>query len=98
MGLLIGSIYFQMENDVESIRTVIGFSFLGVIFLAMGSMIQLHITLAHKSVFHKHLYNQFFPSLSYAWAMAITQMPFSLAEATIYTLTTYLMAGLSLGE
>lgn len=95
MGLLIGSLYYQMDNKLDSARQTFGFFFLSVMFMAMGSLIQLNITMMNKPVFYKHERDYFFPAQSYSWAMAFTQLPFSIAEATIYTAATYFMAGLS---
>lgn len=98
MGLLIGSLYYQMDNTIEAARQTFGYFFLSVMFMAMGSLVQLNITMMNKPVFYKHERNYFYPAMSYSWAMAFTQLPFSIAEATIFTATTYFLAGLSLGK
>ncbi|GMH32356.1 hypothetical protein BSKO_00190 [Bryopsis sp. KO-2023] len=96
MGLLIGSLYWDQGSTLEDSRTIFGISFLIIMFMAMGNMIQMQITMMNKSVFYKHKDNFFFPALSYACGMAFTQIPFSFVESTVFSLTTYFMVGLSL--
>ena len=48
MGLITGSLFFQLGTSVSDARAYFGVSFLAVMFMAMGAMPALPVTLATK--------------------------------------------------
>lgn len=97
MGLLIGSLFWDLERSLQGALPFFGVSFLSILFITMGSLPILAITLENKPVFFKHQDNFFYSSMAYVWSMVITQIPFSFVESLLFSLITYFMVGFSTG-
>lgn len=94
IGLLVGGLFFRLEPSFSTSRTAFGALFLSVMFVAMGSMPQLAITMAYKPVWYKWRDNQFYPGWVHAFASAFAQIPVSIIDAAAWSLVTYFMWGL----
>ncbi|CAD7702122.1 unnamed protein product [Ostreobium quekettii] len=95
VGLLIGSLYWDLERSPRGALPFFGVMFIMMLFMSLGALPQLFIVLQNKPVFFKHQENFFYSSVSYVYSIAITQIPFSFMEATVFSLITYFMVGLS---
>lgn len=54
------------------------------------------VALQTKRTFYKHRDNNMFPTFSYSLGLALTQLPFSLIEALLYSVCVYFITNLSL--
>lgn len=103
MGLIISSFFASVappgEGNFEAYyaqgRKVISLCVLSIIYLSMSSMPVMGFVFNTKGVFYKHRDNHFFPSWSYAVALAVSQLPSSTSESILYTLTVYFISGLT---
>ncbi|CAD7703805.1 unnamed protein product, partial [Ostreobium quekettii] len=93
IGLLIGSLYFDLDKSLEDSRPFMSVSFLGVMFLAMTAQPEGMETLASKPVFFKQADNNFCSATSYAWAMSLTAVPTAFCDTVAYSIVTYFMVG-----
>eukprot|EP00877_Chromochloris_zofingiensis_P010755 jgi/Chrzof1/5933/Cz16g21030.t1 len=93
IGLFCGSLFFNLGHSPEDARTFLGASFMAVMFMSMGAMPQLALVLASKPVWFKHRDNYFYPAYAHGVAMAITQFPLSIIDASLFSLITYFMIG-----
>mmetsp|Transcript_4643 Transcript_4643/g.13342 ORF Transcript_4643/g.13342 Transcript_4643/m.13342 type:complete len:1521 (-) Transcript_4643:659-5221(-) len=89
MSLIIGSLFWMLDSTYSGARNFFAVSFFSVLFLAMGSMPQMAVTLQQKSVFYKQRGNNFFQPSIWAVSMAVTQVPWALVECVIYSLIVY---------
>ncbi|DBB03271.1 TPA: hypothetical protein ACH3X3_010666 [Trebouxia sp. C0006] len=97
MSLIIGSLFSGIQKTATGSRAIFGVSFLSIMFLAMGAMPQLATTFMNKGVFYKQRNNKFFPVSTYAYAMAISHVPFGLIETVVYTCIVYFIVGYERG-
>ncbi|KAK9829450.1 hypothetical protein WJX72_005937 [[Myrmecia] bisecta] len=93
MALIIGSLFAGLAHTASVARSYFGVSFLSVMFLAMGAMPQLSIGFFTKGVFFKQRNARFFQPASYTFAQYVTQLPFALLEAVVYSIIVYFLVG-----
>ncbi|KAG2432130.1 hypothetical protein HXX76_009056 [Chlamydomonas incerta] len=93
MGLITGSLFFQLGTEVSDARSYFGVSFLAVMFMAMGAMPALPVTLATKGVWEKHRAAFFYPAWCHALGANLAQVPMMLVDSFFYSIILYWMVG-----
>ncbi|KAG2439064.1 hypothetical protein HYH02_006591 [Chlamydomonas schloesseri] len=93
MGLITGSLFFQLGDSVTDARAYFGVSFLAVMFMAMGAMPALPVTLATKGVWEKHRAALFYPAWCHALGANLAQVPMMVVDSFVYSIILYWMVG-----
>jgi len=93
ISLLTSSLFYKLGTSLITARTFFGASFMSVLFISFGGFPQIPITLEAKKVFFKHRNSGFYNATSQGLAMALSQLPLSVIEATLFSLIMYFMVG-----
>ncbi|CAM9133895.1 unnamed protein product [Choristocarpus tenellus] len=90
MGLVVGSIFFDLE--LEDANAKFGFVFFSLLFLATGGMAQIPTAVANRSVLHKQADAGFYPTSCELVASVIASNLVTGIQAVIYAPLMYFMA------
>ncbi|KAK9826588.1 hypothetical protein WJX74_004476 [Apatococcus lobatus] len=93
VGLIVGSLFGHLGHTPDRARSYFGVSFLCIMFLAMGSAIQMAIIMQTKGIFFKQRDARFYPASAYVLGQTFTQMPFALLEAALFSAIVYFWVG-----
>ncbi|GIL42549.1 hypothetical protein Vafri_515 [Volvox africanus] len=93
MGLITGSLFLQMDHDISSSRQFFSVAFLAVMFMAMGAMPAVPVTMATRGVWFKHRAAYFYPPWCHAVGANLAQAPASMIDALVYSIIIYFMVG-----
>ena len=91
LGLITGSLFYQLPITFEGSRSYFGACFMTVLFLTFGGFPQMPMTLIMKQTWYKHRDNLFIPAYAQGLAIAIVQIPISVLESVIFSLIMYFM-------
>ncbi|KAK1940008.1 ABC transporter G family member 31 [Phytophthora citrophthora] len=91
MGLLNGSVYYQL--DMADAQIVLGIIFASVMFLCMSQSAQIPTFMASRDVFYKQRGANFYRTASYVWANSVSQLPLAVLESFVYGSMVYWMCG-----
>lgn len=83
------------QNDMNLRRSI---EFLGIIVNTLMALGQLPNLFEERAVFYKQQGARFFRPFSYWFGLFVGSLPFSLVEATIWTVLVYFLTGLSLAD
>ncbi|GIL82508.1 hypothetical protein Vretifemale_11338 [Volvox reticuliferus] len=93
IGLITGSLFLQLDHDVRSSRQFFSVAFLAVMFMAMGAMPVVPVTMATKGVWFKHRAACFYPPWCHALGANLAQVPASMVDSMVYSIIVYFMVG-----
>ncbi|KAH9124936.1 hypothetical protein AeMF1_004385 [Aphanomyces euteiches] len=91
MGLLYSTTFYQVNPNVAQV--MYGVIFQAILFLALGQIALLPAFMDAREIFYKQRSANFYRTLSFVLAQAITQIPFSVAEAVIFGTIIYWVSG-----
>jgi hypothetical protein len=75
IGLISGSLFYQLSATPDNIRNYFGAIFLIVMFMSMGGMSQMQGQVATKSAWVKMRDNLFYPAWTHAIAVTLVALP-----------------------
>jgi hypothetical protein len=75
IGLIVGSLFYQLSDTEGNIRTYYGAMFLIIMFTSMGGMSQMQSQIATKASWYKMRDNQFYPAWTHALSVFIVALP-----------------------
>ncbi|KAG1655082.1 hypothetical protein FOA52_010286 [Chlamydomonas sp. UWO 241] len=93
LGLITGSLFYKLEKTAEDGLSFYGASFMATLLLAFGGFAQLPFVIEMKRVWHKQRDSYFIPATAQGLAIALTQLPITLIECTLFSLIFYFMVG-----
>ncbi|WIA42005.1 hypothetical protein OEZ86_009302 [Tetradesmus obliquus] len=93
VSLMVGSLFFRLSHGVSDARSFYGAAFMVILFMSMGSMPQIGMVMAQKGVSLKHRDSLLYPGYAHGAAMALSQLPVSVVEATLFSCIIYFMVG-----
>ncbi|KAF6263806.1 ABC-2 type transporter-domain-containing protein [Scenedesmus sp. NREL 46B-D3] len=93
VSLMVGSLFFRLTHGVSDARSFYGAAFMVILFMSMGSMPQIGMVMAQKGVSLKHRDSLLYPGYAHGAAMALSQLPVSVVEATLFSCIIYFMVG-----
>lgn len=81
MGLVVGSLFFQLQPTSQNVSLFFGAAFLMVMFVSMGVMSGLTTAINTKGVWYKHRDNMFYPAWVHSVAVALVDIPIQVGGA-----------------
>ncbi|GAX75668.1 hypothetical protein CEUSTIGMA_g3111.t1 [Chlamydomonas eustigma] len=96
IGLIVGSLFYQLSDTESNIRNYYGAIFLIIMFTSMGGMIQMQSQIATKASWYKMRDNQFYPAWTHALSVFIVALPHQLLDSLLWSVITYFMIGFQL--
>lgn len=93
MGLLMGSIYFDLGLDQSSIQNRVGALFFAVTNQSFAMISTLNVFLQERDVFNRERAAGVYSTSAYFVAKNITDFPFQLVMPILFSLVTYWMCG-----
>lgn len=94
MALILGSVFFNLQNDTNSFFQRGAVLFFAVLINAFGSALEILTLYAQRPIVEKHSrYALYHPSAE-AFASMLTDMPYKIANAIIFNITLYFMVNL----
>ncbi|KAG2425086.1 hypothetical protein HXX76_013995 [Chlamydomonas incerta] len=94
LGLITGSLFYNQGVSLPASRTIFGACFMCVLFMSFGGFMQVPIMMEQKKVWYKQRASGFLPAYAQSLALALSQFPISIAEATVFSVIMYWMIGL----
>lgn len=91
LGLITGSLFYQLPITFEGSRSFFGACFMSVLFLTFGGFPQMPMTIIMKQTWYKHRDNLYIPAYAQGLAIAIVQIPISILESVFFSLIMYFM-------
>ncbi|KAK2076776.1 hypothetical protein QBZ16_005002 [Prototheca wickerhamii] len=91
MGLIVGSLYNNIEPGPDTWRTVVAFCLVTAVVVMMMPMPQMAIVFATKRVFFKHRDDRLFPSWAYVLSFLLTQLVPSTLETIMFCVPAYFL-------
>jgi hypothetical protein len=85
MGLIVGSLFFNVPPDRTGVRTLLGASFICLMFLAFGSAPELGLLMMNRSVWYKHRDNYFLPTYAELSSMALVRAANTVYESVVFS-------------
>ncbi|CAI7813978.1 unnamed protein product [Closterium sp. NIES-53] len=101
MSLFHGFNFFQMPSDpptVGNLNLRRGITFLSLVAMTLFNLSQLPIFMEERLVYYKHSSAQSFRTYTYLLAHVLAGAPFSIIEATVWSIIVYFLAGFSLSD
>ncbi|PNW84179.1 hypothetical protein CHLRE_04g224500v5 [Chlamydomonas reinhardtii] len=94
LGLITGSLFYNQGVSLPASRTIFGACFMCVLFMSFGGFMQVPLMMEQKKVWYKQRASAFLPAYAQSLALALSQFPISIAEATVFSVIMYWMIGL----
>ena len=94
MALILGSVFFNMDDTAETFFTRGAVLFFAVLMNAFGSALEILTLYAQRPIVEKHARYAFYHPSAEAFASMLTDMPYKIANAIIFNITLYFMANL----
>lgn len=96
MALVLSALFWQVSHDsVDDGNYFMAVLFFSLLFQLLGGISELHVLCARLPVFHKQRAMGFYPGWAFAVPTFALRLPFSLLEATLWSLLVYWMVGFS---
>ncbi|CAM9753538.1 unnamed protein product [Chrysoparadoxa australica] len=93
MGLIVGSIFWQLE--AREFNATFGVLFFSLLFLAFGGMANIPTVVQGRAVFYKQRDQGFFPTSADVIAQTVVQSSMQVFEAVLFSPIIYFMCGFS---
>ncbi len=83
IGLIVGSLFYQLAYVQSNIRIFLGACFLLIMFTSMGGMSQMQAQIATKQSWFKMRDNLFYPSWCHAVAVTVVALPHQASDGLL---------------
>lgn len=93
IGIIIGTLFYNLPANLNSTRQYFGATFLSVLFIAFGSAPELSLLIQNRTVWYKHRNNLFLPASAEAISMACVRALNTVWESVIFSSIVYWMVG-----
>jgi hypothetical protein len=93
MGLMAGTLFYQLERD--EVYDKVCLMFFSLMFTALGSMATIPTVMEQRAVFYKQRDAGFFPTSSAVVAQMLVQVPLQLLETLLFSSLVYFLSGMS---
>eukprot|EP00178_Gracilaria_changii_P018762 TRINITY_DN539_c0_g1_i4.p1 TRINITY_DN539_c0_g1~~TRINITY_DN539_c0_g1_i4.p1 ORF type:complete len:1392 (-),score=195.93 TRINITY_DN539_c0_g1_i4:1888-6063(-) len=98
LGLILGSIFWQLPDNAGGAGSRAGIVFLSLLFIGLAALAKIDDRHAEKTLFAKQKDSSFFFSWPFILTMAFFDIVIEFIRATVFIVPLYLMAGLSIGS
>lgn len=96
MAFVVSTIFWREDkNTVEDGNLFFGVIFYSVLYMLLGAISEMHLLVDRLGVFFKQRRMRFYPGWCFALPTFVTRVPYSLLEATIWTVLVYWIVGFS---
>ena len=93
-ALILGSVFYQMGDSTNTFFQRGAVIFFAVLMNAFGSALEILTLYAQRPIVEKHNQYAFYHPSAEAFASMLTDMPYKLANAVVFNIVLYFMAGL----
>ncbi|KAF2073524.1 hypothetical protein CYY_005173 [Polysphondylium violaceum] len=97
LGVLLGTLFVQMDNDQENIYNRVSILFFSLMFGGMSGMSSIPIVNEERGVFYREQSSGMYRIWIYILAFVVTDLPWVFLSAVLYTIPCYFISGLTLG-
>ncbi|KAJ7522819.1 hypothetical protein O6H91_18G028200 [Diphasiastrum complanatum] len=100
LSFFVGFLFFRVKNDADQqdMNLVRGIFFVSLLDMTLFNVGQLPALMEQRATYYKQQSANFFRPGSYLFSKIIGSLPFSLAEATAWTIIVYFLTGLTVKE
>ncbi|PON98277.1 ABC transporter, G [Trema orientale] len=98
LGLFSGTLFYKLggQYNQQKMNSVRALGFVSTMSVMLINLVQLPLYMIQRPMFYKHRAQRFFRTSSYVVAHCMVNLPQTLIEALVYTISVYFLAGLSL--
>lgn len=93
LGLVIGSLYWQLGQGVEKFPARVGLINISALIMALNNMVGVQLASQFKHVVYKQIDAGFYSAPSEIAATVITNLPIAFLDVAIFSICVYWMAG-----
>lgn len=98
MGLLIGSLFWQLDNNQLGANNRVSLVFFCITFTAMGAVASLPAVVEERRIFYHQRGSHFYRTIAQFLSSLVLDIPLSLLEGFIFGTMTFWMCGLWISE
>lgn len=98
LGLILGSIFWQLPNNKGGADSRSGILFLSFLFIALSALSRIGERHEQKTVFAKQRFSSFYNAWPFIFTLFLFDFVVELVRAICFLVPLYLMAGLNLGS
>ncbi|CAK5058530.1 unnamed protein product [Aphanomyces euteiches] len=91
MGLLYGSVFYQMDPGLPQVS--LGLAFASILFIALGQASQIATFMEDRHIFYKQRGAHFYRTSSYVLSNTLAMIPFAVGESVVFGSIVYWLAG-----
>lgn len=95
MGLLLGSLFWQMDNDLKGANNRISLLFFCITFTSMGSIASIPQVCEERRIFYHQRASHFYQTMAYFVSATFVDFPLSIVESLIFTGLVFWMSGMN---
>ncbi|PON69613.1 ABC transporter, G [Parasponia andersonii] len=98
LGLFSGTLFYKLggQYNQQKMNSVRALGFVSTMSVMLSNLVQLPLYMLQRPMFYKHRAQRFFRTSSYVVAHCMVNLPQTLIEALVYTISVHFLAGLSL--
>jgi ABC-type multidrug transport system permease subunit len=97
MGLIIGSLYWQLDDSQLGARNRVALIYFSTIFAALGAFAAVPGVVISRATYYREK-PSFLRPFAFFVAQSLSEVPFTCLATTAYSFVVYFMAGLSLAD
>jgi ABC-type multidrug transport system ATPase subunit len=86
MGLLVGTLFYQIPLTQAALRVRFGLLFFSVLYMGMGTAQMIPVHFQQRSTFYNQRQNGYYSSAAYYFAAYLTQLPVGAAETFLLSI------------
>ncbi|KAL6847372.1 hypothetical protein ACP4OV_023225 [Aristida adscensionis] len=98
LGIFAGTLFYKLggQYNLQHMNSVRALGFVTTMSILLINMPQLPLYMLQRPIFYKHRDQRFFRTSSYVVAQCVTNIPQAFAEALLYSVCVYFLAGLTM--
>ncbi|RHY21908.1 hypothetical protein DYB32_009677, partial [Aphanomyces invadans] len=94
-GVIIGSLFWQLDDGPHSLVSKAGLFFLTILFTSMTTISNIAYTMEVRNIYIKQSYFQLYPAAVYAVSESAIEVAATLVQVLLFTVSSYWMCGFS---
>eukprot|EP00002_Diphylleia_rotans_P026240 TRINITY_DN521_c0_g2_i4.p1 TRINITY_DN521_c0_g2~~TRINITY_DN521_c0_g2_i4.p1 ORF type:complete len:1184 (-),score=287.33 TRINITY_DN521_c0_g2_i4:1637-5140(-) len=98
MGIVIGSMFFDLSDDESGARNRVSLIFFCMLFAILGAVSSISLLISDRNVYYRERAAGYYRPISYFLASVIVELPFAFVSMMIYVLIMYFMVDFNYGD
>jgi len=98
MGLVIGSMFFDLSGDQSGARNRVSLMFFCMLFAILGSISSISLLISDRNVYYRERAAGYYRPVAYFLASVIVEIPFAFVSMMIFVLLMYFMVDFNYGD